>query len=159
MLFYKGDINGRHNYPYKPAINIILRVLLLFGTVVALVDIKNKRKKARINLLFFYLWIITLTPMLLTYPWENPNMLRSYSSLIPITYFITYGISKLIKERRYWLKYILALIIISSIYEIRTYFKYQSKVYQHSFTINTNLKHLWQSKDIYKSYKDIIDKY
>ncbi len=158
MLFYKGDVNGRHNYPYKPAINIILQILLLFGLSVSILDIK-KDNQNKTKMLLFYFWIITLSPMLLTYPWENPNMLRSYPTLIPIIYFIVYGVNKVIKKRRSLSKYVLVLILISSLYEVRTYFKYQTKVYEHSFTINTTLKHLWKSKDIYLDHKEIIKKY
>ena len=136
MLFTKGDMNGRHNYPGKPALNPILGILFIIGL---LTSIKNY--KDLYNKLFLFYFLISLFPALMTYPWENPNMLRTYTVIPAIVYFIGLSISeifKITKQKYLWL--IIIIIVFSSFYELRTYFKYQSTVFNQSFEIKLPLE-------------------
>ena len=40
------------------------------------------------NKLFLLYFLLSIFPALMTYPWENPNMLRTYTSLPAIVYFV-----------------------------------------------------------------------
>lgn len=146
MFFTKGDMNGRHNYPGKPALNPILGILFIVGLIIT---IKKWRDfSSRLFLLYF---ILSLIPALSTYPWENPNMLRTYTVLPSVVYFIgmaIYHLSSIVQRwslnkriPRYLILDTLYLILIfSSFYELRTYFKYQSTVFNQSFEIKLPLE-------------------
>ena len=147
MFFAKGDMNGRHNYPGKPALNPILSILFITGLIIS---IKNWRRSY--NLFAISYFLLAIVPALMTYPWENPNMLRTYTVLPSVIYFIGNAIiiletaaSKILKNKmkspEYLILYILYFILIfSSFYELRTYFKYQSVVFTHSFQIKLPLE-------------------
>jgi len=147
MFFAKGDMNGRHNYPGKPALNPILGILFILGLINS---IKNWKKSY--NLFAVGYFLLAVFPALMTYPWENPNMLRTYTVLPSVIYFIGNAIiiletaaSKILKNKmkspEYLILYILYFILIfSSFYELRTYFKYQSVVFTHSFQIKLPLE-------------------
>lgn len=136
MFFTKGDINGQHNYTGKPALNPILALFFLLGILFAIKQWKNFN-----NLIFLFYFFIAIIPTILTYPWENPNMLRTYTALPAIIYFI--GLSflelyKLIKNKfhRYIILFFILIslfFILSTTYELRTYFKYQPLVFKQSF--------------------------
>ena len=88
------------------------------------------------NKLFLIYFFLSIFPALMTYPWENPNMLRTYTVIPAIVYFIGLSISKIFKitkQKYLWL--IIIIIVFSSFYELRTYFKYQSTVFNQSFEI------------------------
>ena len=145
MFNIKGDVNGRHNYPNKSALNPILGILFIVGLVIAIKQWKNNNNK-----LFLFYFSLSLLPALMTYSWENPNMLRTYTTLPSIVYFVGLSIvtlndlfSKMVKEKKskYLILYTLYLILIfSGIYELRTYFKYQSIVFKQSFEIKLPLE-------------------
>lgn len=143
MFFIKGDMNGRHNYPGKPALNLMLGVLGILGVLEIL------RKKSNFYDKFFFVYfIISLLPSIPIYPWENPSMLRTFTALPSIVYFIGNGlnisitiVSKILIKRKVFILYILYFIIfLSSFYELRTYFKYQSKVFESAFEIKYPLE-------------------
>lgn len=136
MFFTKGDINGTHNYTSKPALNPILGVFFLIGLIISLYKHKNFY-----NRLFLGYFFISIVPTILTYPWENPNMLRTYTTLPAIIYFVFLTfitIYELIKKR--YAKYLFIFFLLTSVlyllssgYELRTYFKYQPLVFKQSF--------------------------
>ncbi|MBI5127463.1 glycosyltransferase family 39 protein [Candidatus Roizmanbacteria bacterium] len=149
MFFTKGDMNGRHNYPGKPALNPILAILFIFGIIVAI-----KNKKSFHSQLFLLYFILSLFPTLMTYPWENPNMLRTFTVILPLIYFI--GLAAVSITEKLKIKYVYLfffLIIISSLYELRTYFKYQKIVFDDSFEIKYPLEKAIKMKNPYEKVK------
>ena len=142
MFFTKGDMNGRHNYPGKPALNPILGILFVIGFVTTMKQWNNNNNK--LFLLYFFLSIF---PALMTYPWENPNMLRTYTVLPSVIFFIEIAINnlntswtKILSDKKKFVSCFLFLVILfSCLYELRTYFKYQSKVFKSSFEIKQPL--------------------
>ena len=151
MFFTKGDMNGRHNYPGKPALNPILNILLIIGLIITMKQWNNSYNK-----FFIFYFLLSILPALMTYPWENPNMLRTYTSLPAIVYFVGLAIlffvnliNKMIKIKT--AKYLILntlyfILIFSCFYELRTYFKYQSIVFNQSFEIKLPLEKAIKSK-------------
>lgn len=138
MFHLDGDMNGRHNFPGKPAINSILGLLLLFGLGRAF-----KEKDNIYNQLFLGLLLISILPSIFTYAKDNPNMLRTFTAIPSVIYFIGLGIESIFAIKKLK-KEILASIIIlivmtSSFYELRTYFLFQSRVFRNSFEIICSL--------------------
>ena len=136
MFSVKGDVNGRHNYPNKAALNPIMSLLFVAGFALAIWNIKNK-----INQLFIVYFFVSVFPTLLTYPWENPNMLRTFTCLPAIIYFSTYTIGKTYQylKEKYQIRYsaiiigIFLIMSISALYEVRTYFVFQADVFREAF--------------------------
>ncbi|MCL4364296.1 glycosyltransferase family 39 protein [Patescibacteria group bacterium] len=151
MFFVKGDMNGRHNYPGKPALNPVLAGLFLIGLVYCLINYKKK-----FNLLFIVYFFLSMAPSIPIYPWENPSMLRTFTVIPSIVYFIGQGVLLIVRSTQKFGKtklvwsIITALIVISSFYEIRTYFKYQSKVFESAFEIKVPLKKAITQKNPYE---------
>jgi len=142
MFSFQGDANGRHNYPLKPALNPILGIFFYLGLTYSMMNIK----KNFYFLFFIFYFFLSLFPSFLTYPWENPNMLRTFTALPAICFFIAQGliiVIKFLKQRQIRLSIInyllLMIILFSSFYEIRTYFKYQKDVFNKAFEVNKNL--------------------
>jgi TRAP-type uncharacterized transport system fused permease subunit len=142
MFNVRGDINGRHNYPIKPALNPILGLFFIGGLILSLKNYKNFN-----NQFFLLYFLVSFIPSLLTYPWENPNMLRTFTAIPSVIYFVGQTVKFLLEELNFKKKYkkyltiiILSLLVLSSIYEIRTYFKYQSKVFEKAFEVKKNLE-------------------
>ena len=145
MFFWQGDINGRHNYPLKPALNLVLVLFFFFGLTLSFKNLKNQ-----FNQLFLIYFLLSLIPTLLTYPWENPNMLRTFTAIPSVVFFIGRSLEFIlgIDFPRPWksgtikfllIFFVLFLLILSSIYEIRTYFKYQTKVFEQAFEVEESL--------------------
>jgi len=135
MLNFRGDINGRHNYPLKPALNPMIGLLFLAGIIIAIRQRQNK-----INQLFLIYFIISLIPTLLTYPHENPHMLRTFTVIPSVVYFVGLGLYWTIKFipnrfKKISIYIVFALLILSAIYEARTYFYYQNQVFKQAFEI------------------------
>ena len=146
MLFTKGDMNGRHNYPGKPALNPILGILFIVGLVITMKQWNNNNNK-----LFLLYFLLSIFPALMTYPWENPNMLRTFTVIPSIVYFVGLTISEIIKKtKQKYLWLIIIIIALSSFYELRTYFKYQSKVFADSFEIKWPLDKAIKLKNPYE---------
>jgi len=132
MFVVKGDVNAHHNYPNKPALNPVLGSLFLLGLILAVVNNKN-----RVNQFFLIYFMIAIVPTILTYPWENPNMLRTYTALPSIIFFIGLSIvyiCSLKMKYKMLLCYCVALLLcFSSFYELRTYFKFQALAFKQAF--------------------------
>ena len=149
MFVYKGDINGRHNYPGKPALNPIFGLLFIVGLAVA---VKNYRDIY--HQIFLGYFAISLLPSLITYPWENPNMLRTVTAIPSVVYFIVVAFAHLrgvfdspsgwykkisFLSPRGWVIIILFIIYLAIIYELRTYFFYQQLVFVDAFNYQGEL--------------------
>lgn len=148
MFNIKGDVNGRHNYPFKPALNPILGLFFVGGIILALKNYKNFY-----NQFFLLYFAVSLIPSLLTYPWENPNMLRTFTAIPSVVFFVGRTLESLLftgfkrplkSSKKFLLPifFALFLIFISSLYEIRTYFKYQTKVFDQAFEVREGLKNV-----------------
>jgi len=155
MFFTKGDMNGKHNYPGKPALNPILGILFIIGLISSIKNYKNLYNK-----LFLFYFLISVSPSLAIYPWENPSMLRTFTVIPSVVYFVgnaiiilNAAVHKIIKNKffRYFILNTLYLILIlSSFYELRTYFKYQAPVFEHSFEIRYPLQKAIKMKNVYE---------
>ncbi len=153
MFFTKGDMNGRHNYPGKPAINPALGILFIIGLLISIKNFKDLYNK-----MFLFYFLISLFPAILTYPWENPNMLRTYTVLPSIIFFVGMAIYKLsaaasklsFLSKKIPIFIFVIIIALSSFYELRTYFKYQSKVFYDSFEIKWPLDKAIKLKNPYE---------
>ncbi len=140
--FINGDMNGRHNFPGKPALNIILNIFLLFGIMLT-----NKFERKWTKKLVYLYIIISILPTILTNPADNPNMLRTITLLPGLIYLIIRGIESahLLLSHYYPKHKILigilfaAILITSTYYELRTYFVYQERVMRNSFEITCPL--------------------
>ena len=136
MFSVKGDVNGRHNYPNKAALNPIISALFIVGLFLSLFHLKN-----RMNQLYILYFSIAVFPTLFTYPWENPNMLRTFTCLPAIIYFSTYAVGNIYQylEGKYHLRYsiviigILIVMSVSALYDVRTYFVFQANVFREAF--------------------------
>jgi len=139
-FFIKGDMNGRHNYPRKPSLNPIVGVFVLLGLCLSFLKLSNFY-----NQFFLAYFFISALPSLLTYPWENPNILRTFTAIPSLVFFIGNGIQFLMRlkvkfQKRLFVFFVFVLFAISSFYEIRTYFVYQSKVFDQAFEAVGSLK-------------------
>ena len=140
LFFLEGDASGRHNYPFKAALNPILAIFSFVGLISALFNFKNKT-----NLLFLAYFVLAMGPTLLTYPHENPNMLRTVTVLPSLAYFAGLGIQaihtwimKYDKKQllgAYFGTIILLFVTISTILELRTYFIFQRQVFPSAFEV------------------------
>lgn len=151
MFFYKGDANGRHNFPYKAALNPLLGLLFIGGIVLVLKNIRGKQNYESYFMLYF---LIALIPALLTIPSENPHMLRTYTVLPAVVFAIgsTLIYIQKIKYGKIISLVIVALIGVGCIYELRTYFIYQSRVMRNSFEVVCPIE-----KVIYRNTKNLGD--
>ncbi len=151
MFSVKGDVNGRHNYPNKAALNPIISVFFILGFLFVLKDRKNK-----INQIFLLYFCISIFPTLLTYPWENPNMLRTITSIPSIIYFSIYGLGmayRYISSRHKFSSkvFIISLFLIlccSALYDLRTYFVYQAPVFSEAFEAHMPLQYYIDHPDV-----------
>jgi len=146
MFHIRGDVNGAHNFPNKPALNPILGTLFVIGLSMSL----WKWKKFT-NSLFLIYFFISLLPTLLVYPWENPHMLRTFTVLPAVAYFIVVAIQFFIEKvgkkiNKNWIfTAVIVVVTVSMIYELRTYFLYQRGVLEESFRKQKSLEfHLRQ---------------
>ncbi len=147
MFFFQGDPNGKHNYPYKPSLNPILGLFFIGGIGIAL-----KNAKKNMYSLFFILYtLFSILPTLLVYPWENPSMLRVYTILPAVAYFVGLPFT-VFKKKKPIVGILILLLILSSIYELRTYFKYQSLVSIHAFEVNLPLKKAITCNNLFDCY-------
>ena len=101
-----------------------------------------KKIKERNNQLFSFGFFFHLPPTLVTYPWENPNMFRTFTVIPSVVYFVGLTIKQLSNIsflqkpvlKKVFLVIIAVLLVgISSLYELRTYFVHQAQVFQGSF--------------------------
>lgn len=148
MVIGNGDMNGRHNFPGKAALNPVLVILYIGGVLLVLYDCltKNQIFYRKYDYIFTIYLILAIIPTLLTAPTDNPNMLRTFTMLPSILYFITrllqylYEITKHIKYKKILYIAFFLIIGLSSMYELRTYFTFQSRVFLNSFEVICPLK-------------------
>jgi len=151
MFFYRGDANGRHNFPYKAALNPLLGLLFISGIVLVLKNIRNKQDYGSYFALYF---LIALIPALLTIPSENPHMLRTYT-VVPAIVFAIGSILVFLQKIKYGKiisLVIVAIIGVGCIYELRTYFIYQSRVMRNSLEVVCPIE-----KVVYRNTKNLGD--
>lgn len=141
MFNIRGDMNGRHNYPGKPMLNPIEGIFFIFGLFITIFLSKISYGK-----FFLFYFFISILPLLFTYPIENPNSLRSFTAILPIVFFIGNGFAYLfqkIKELKisFYFAYLgfLFIFLFSFIYNLRTYFYYEPKVFKQAFDLNQKL--------------------
>ena len=139
MFNIKGDMNGRHNFPGKPALNPILGILFVLGVILSARKIKEFPNK-----LFLFYFLVSLLPTLLTLPHDNPNMNRTFTVLPAVIYFVVYSIKFLSTinfriNKQHLIMFFTGIILISSIIELRTYFFYQSRVFRNSFEVKCSI--------------------
>lgn len=149
MLNIWADLNGRHNYPGKPIFNPLQVAFLFLGITYTILNYK----KNYFHRFFIAYFVIGILPTLFTFSWENPNLLRSFTIIPSIVYFMMMGILTLlnsdIKNGKvyFFTVFILSLIFFYSFaYDIRTYFKYQPKVFQSSFEFNGKINDILRLK-------------
>jgi len=146
MFDLRGDVNGRHNYPFKPALNPAVGSFFIFGLIITII---NRRKP--INRLFLVYFLIGLLPALFTYPHENPHMLRTFTVLPSLVYFIGQTIILIIKKtpNKYLNTITFGLLILfslSALYDLRTYYRYQNQVFQQAFEVKQDLSQIIKTK-------------
>lgn len=139
MFNFRGDMNGRHNYPGKAALNPILGIFFVLGLFICLMKIKSVY-----NQFFLFYFFISLVPTLFTNPVENPNMLRTFTAIPSVVYFIGMSVSTILTKYKSWWfgLMIFFLLSLSSVYELRTYFIFQSRVVRNSFGIKCSIEKL-----------------
>lgn len=134
LFFTEGDASGRHNYPFKPALPLPLALLATVGVIISL---QSWRKP--MNMIFLLYAGIAMGPTLLTYPHENPNMLRTITVLPSLVYFI--GISVREMSRRFASRVpvigliLVAVILLSNASDLRTYFIFQKQIFPQAFEV------------------------
>ncbi|MCL4374660.1 glycosyltransferase family 39 protein [Patescibacteria group bacterium] len=139
MFDFQGDANGRHNYPLKPALNPITGLLCTVGLIIVLA-----KRRDRINQIFLFFFLVSLIPTLFTYPQENPHMLRTFTVIPSLVYLSSLTILFILNRlknayRNVALTIILILLMMSVVYDLRTYYYYQTRVFPRSFEIKTDL--------------------
>ena len=137
MLAFQGDMNGRHNFPGKGALNPILLISFIIGLGHAFIQ------RNREDITFIIFFILSIVPTIFTPPVDNPNMLRSVTLLIPIIYFVFRGVEfaeKKIAIRWIFVTLIILLINIHAFFDARTYFLFQSRVFRNAFEITCPLE-------------------
>ncbi len=126
MFHASGDMNGRHNYPGKATLNPIAGLFFVLGLLYSL-----KKYKQFENSLFLIYFVLSLVPMMLTYPWENPNILRSFTTIPAIVFFIGNAILLFFNlpiKTKYLIYAFCIVFYLAAVYDIRTYFVYMSHV-------------------------------
>ena len=160
MIFMpgKGDIWGVHNYPLKPALNPIMNLLFFGGMLYGLF------KKRTLIMGLFFIWIFLASlPTLFTYPWENPNMLRTITLLLSIGYFSALGmlaVQEMFKKKSLQIFIsgaIITIVIISVGYEIRTYYRYQASVIEDAFNLRQDVYGI-KDREFQKLYFKLMEK-
>ncbi len=140
MFNLKGDMNGRHNYPGKPALNPILGILFLGGLIIAI-----RNYSQFYNQYFLLYFFLSLILPIIGRTQDNPNMLRAFTAIPAVVYFIGKAYLRLWQLKTYVKKelvvgFIMILFIVSTFYEMRTYFVFQSRVFRNSFEVLCSLQ-------------------
>ncbi len=132
LFFVEGDASGRHNYPFKPALPLPITLLAVWGCVLC---IRDWRKPYRILILLY--GVLAMGPTLLTYPHENPNMLRTITVIPSLVLCVGYALEYIAsKSSRAVVGGICALVVaLSVIADARTYFVFQREVFPQAFEV------------------------
>ncbi|MFA9289105.1 MAG: ArnT family glycosyltransferase [Weeksellaceae bacterium] len=140
IFHIQGDLNGKQNYPGKPALNPIMGILFVIGMLYSI-----RKIKVFPHFIFLAYFVLSLIPTILTYPWENPHMLRTYTSIPAIVFWIGTAfwlIYNKFKRQYLIMAFITALLIISVVYDLRTYFIYQVPIFDAAFEMRGPLHEL-----------------
>jgi len=148
MFHIKGDMNAVHNYTFKPALNLYIGSMFVLGLILSF-----KNFKENYNSVFIAYFFLSLIPTLLTYPWENPHMLRTITAVPTIIYFVTVAMFFLLEKFHNYKKILFTIfvigILLSSAYEIRTYFVYQKDVLHDAFKNGQSLDY-YMNRNVHK---------
>ena len=139
-FYTQGDMNGRHNFPGKPAVNPLIALLFSGGLLVSI----HQRKKIPQQIFLLY-FVLSLAPVIITDPADNPSMIRSFTALAPVAYFCGVAANWLIdqvKSNRKLLVYGLLgmILLISAALELRTYYLFQTRVQRNAFEVTCDLQ-------------------
>lgn len=138
MFHVKGDMNGRHNYPGKATLNPLAGFFFAIGFIYSLRKFREFQ-----HTFFLSYFVISMLPMMLTYPWENPNILRSFTTIPSIIFFIGNAVLLLYRlplKHKYLSYGICAIFYIAAVYDMRTYFVYMANtVFPSAFEIDSLL--------------------
>lgn len=140
MFLWEGDGNGRHNFPFKEAFNPIQLLLAAIGFILMIIH-----RKDRWNSLFLLWGTIALIPTFFTVTGENPNMLRTFTVLPANIFAMVVAIERIVSftSKRYRLYAVIGItlfLLASQLYDLRTYFMFQSRVTRNSFEITCPLQ-------------------
>ncbi len=145
MFIWKGDMNGRHNFPGKAAVTPIFSLLLVVGLYIM---IRNRDTQA--DTLFIIWFFLALLPSLLTSPADNPNMLRTVTVIPAVIYAITTIFPFVERMKKPYIIYIVVVLLTASAaYDLRTYFMFQSRVMRNSFEVTCTLNELMKQRTDY----------
>lgn len=156
MWFAMGDTNGRHNYVGKAIFNRLYMVIFLVGIATLL------RKKLNLaDIMMLAIFFTGLAPTLMVLPSENPNYLRILPAMVGAIWILVVGFDTLIKifnkiVRKYLSQLrgeidiqkirltsraiLILLIIIGSIWNVRTYFYFQNTQFRQGFELRVELR-------------------
>ena len=139
MFYTQGDLNGRHNFPGKSALNPIVGVLFTFGLLFALRDYKNTN-----NQIFIVFFLLSLIPIIVTHPSDNPSMLRSFTALSAIIYFAGLSMQNFINKFKSQAAvvgiFLIIIVAVSAILDLRTYYLFQTRVQRNAFEVTCSLQ-------------------
>lgn len=137
MFVTDGDMNGRHNFPGKAAVSPIVLLLSLFGVAVSI------KRRNMYDVLFLIYAVVALLPTMFTHTYENPHMLRTFTLLPSIAYFSTVSVYVIMDRWKKYAQYIVVgaylFVLLSLVYDARTYFMFQSRVMRNSFEVTCPL--------------------
>ena len=143
MFYTQGDLNGRHNFPGKSALNPIVGVLFTFGLIFALRDYKNAN-----NQIFIVFFLLSLIPIIVTHPSDNPSMLRSFTALPATIYFAGLSMQNLINKFKSQAAvvgiFLIIIVVVSAILDLRTYYLFQARVQKNAFEVTCPLQEVVQ---------------
>jgi 4-amino-4-deoxy-L-arabinose transferase-like glycosyltransferase len=146
MFHIKGDVNGVHNYPNKPILNPIIGILFVIGLVLSIL-----KWKEFYNTFFLAYFFLSIFPAILTYPWENPHLLRTITAIPALVYFVMLSIIysiNLTKFKNAAIAFFCILLLASAVYELRTYFLYHAPVLQEAFRMRNTLPYYIKHPEI-----------
>ncbi len=146
MFFTEGDGNGRHNFPFKAAVNPVMSLLAVSGAAIS-----AWRRDKHTDFLFASFFVLALIPSLFTVPGENPNMLRTFSALPAIAYFAARSLESLFRRLKTVgfvpaVSGVVLIIALSAAYDARTYFLFQSRVSRNAFEVTCPLEEVLSYK-------------
>ena len=102
-------------------------------------------RKDRWNSLFLLWGTVALIPTFFTVTGENPNMLRTFTVLPANIFAMVVAIERIVSftSKRYRLYAVIGitlLLLASQLYDLRTYFMFQSRVTRNSFEVTCPLQ-------------------
>lgn len=121
MFFWSGGEIWPHSVPYYPALDSVMAVLYLLGTVLLLVRFAQKRNWQDISLLVSVPMLMMPSILSLAYPAENPSLNRTAAAFIPVALIAGLAFEALIKGifrpaeggRGKWLAIVVTIILLA----------------------------------------------